>query len=83
MDKDVAVFWCDDRIDDGSFVDTIQYLIDYGIMAVPATSGSYTGSQEIPLWVKNNACWWSTGSITDEDFAYGIEYLVKQRIIQV
>jgi hypothetical protein len=81
--KDVAAFWCDDRIDDGSFVDTIQYLIDYGIMAVPATSGSYTGSQEIPLWVKNNACWWSTGSITDEDFAYGIEYLVKQRIIQV
>jgi len=81
--KDVAAFWCEDRIDDGSFVDVIQYLIDYGIMAVPATSGSYIGPQEVPQWVKNNACWWSTGSITDEDFGYGIEYLVRQGIIQV
>ena len=81
--KNVAAFWCEDKIDDDSFVEGIQYLIDNGIIVVPATTESDSISQEIPQWVKNNACWWSLGSITDGDFAYGIEYLVKQGIIQV
>ena len=81
--KNVAAFWCEDKIDDDSFVEGIQYLIDNGIIVVPATSESYSDSQEIPQWVKNNACWWSDGSITEGDFAYGIEYLVKQGIIRV
>jgi len=81
--KNVAAFWCENEIDDGSFVEGIQYLIDKGIILVPATSESYGSSQEIPQWVKNNACWWSEGSITDGDFAYGIEYLVRRGIIRV
>ena len=81
--KNVAEFWCQDKIDDGSFVEAIQYLIDNGIIVVPATQESFGGSQEIPQWVKNNACWWSDGSITDLDFALGLEYLVKQGIIRV
>ncbi|MDH3611017.1 MAG: HYR domain-containing protein [Nitrosopumilus sp.] len=81
--KNVAAFWCENEIDDDSFVEGIQYLIDNGIIVVPATFEGYGGSQEIPQWVKNNACWWSDGSITDGDFAYGIEYLVRQGIIRV
>jgi len=81
--KNVAEFWCEDKIDDASFVEGIQYLIDNGIIVIPATTQSGNGSQEVPQWVKNNACWWSAGSITDEDFALGIEYLVKQGIIRV
>ena len=81
--KNVAEFWCADKIEDGAFVEGIQYLIDNGVIAVPSTSVSYSGSQEIPPWVKNNACWWSAGLITDEDFAAGIEYLVKEGIIIV
>jgi len=81
--KTVAGFWCEDKIDDASFVEGIQYLIDNDIIVVPSTSESYSGAQEVPQWVKNNACWWSSGSITDEEFAYGIEYLVRQGIITV
>ena len=81
--KNVAEFWCHDKIDDGSFVEAIQYLIDNGIIVVPATQESFGATQEIPQWVKNNACWWSDGSITDLDFALGLEYLVKQGIIRV
>jgi len=80
--KNVAEFWCQDKIDDGSFVEAIQYLIDNGIIVVPATSESFSES-EVPQWVKNNACWWSEGSITDLDFALGLEYLVRQGIIAV
>ncbi len=81
--KNVAEFWCQDKIDDGSFVEALQYLIDNGIIVVPATQESFGGSQEIPQWVKNNACWWSDGSISDLKFALGLEYLVKQGIIRV
>lgn len=81
--KNVASFWCQDQIDDASFVEGIQYLIDNGIIVVPAKSKVISDTQEVPQWVKNNACWWSEGSITDLDFASGIEYLVREGIIVV
>ena len=37
----------------------------------------------IPVWIKNNAKWWSEGTIDDSTFASGIQYLIKQGIIQV
>lgn len=42
-------------------------------------------SQEIsiPDWVRNNAGWWSSGQIGDNDFAKGIEFLIKEGIIKV
>ncbi|MFB5622206.1 MAG: peptidase, partial [Candidatus Nitrosomaritimum yanchengensis] len=81
--KNVAGFWCQNHIDDASFVEGIQYLIDNGIIVVPAKSKVISDTQEVPQWVKNNACWWSEGSITDLDFASGIEYLVREGIIVV
>ena len=32
----------------------------------------------VPSWIKNNAGWWVDGSIDDEVFVQGIEYLQKQ-----
>ena len=40
-----------------------------------------TDDQLIPAWIKNNAGWWADGSIDDETFVQGIEYLVKNGII--
>jgi len=37
----------------------------------------------VPDWVKNNAAWWSDGTISDSDFATGLEYLIKENIIDV
>jgi len=37
----------------------------------------------IPDWVKNNAGWWAEGQIDDSSFASGIEYMIKEGIIQV
>jgi len=80
--KNIASFWCDDKIDDSSFIEVIQYLIENNIIIVSASSG-YGSTQEIPSWVKNNACRWSQGLISNGDFASGIEYLVKEGIIRV
>ena len=35
----------------------------------------------IPSWVKNLGKWWSQELVTDKDFARGIEYLIKEKII--
>jgi hypothetical protein len=40
-------------------------------------------SQTIPIWIKNNAAWWSESQIGDSDFVEGIEYLIKNGIIDV
>jgi len=37
----------------------------------------------IPDWVRNNAKWWSEGSIGDKDFASGIQFMIKERIIKI
>ncbi|MEO9276845.1 MAG: hypothetical protein ABI340_03560 [Nitrososphaera sp.] len=37
----------------------------------------------IPQWVKNNAKWWQQGQIDDSTFASGIQYLIKQGVIQL
>ena len=40
-------------------------------------------SKEIPSWVKNNAGWWADGTIDDNSFVQGIQFLVKEGIIAV
>jgi len=37
----------------------------------------------IPYWIKNNAGWWSDDKISDNDFIAGIEYLIKNKIIDL
>lgn len=38
---------------------------------------------EIPNWIRNNAKWWSTNQIPDQDFTKGLEYLIKQGIMKI
>ena len=60
-----------------------------GILEV-GSGGSMPIKQEItpqeisiPDWVRNNAGWWAGGQIGDNDFASGIEYMIKEGIINV
>ena len=39
--------------------------------------------KSIPIWIKNNAAWWSEGYLTDVEFANGIQYLVSTGLIKV
>jgi len=41
-----------------------------------------TKIQKIPLWIKNNAKWWSHNEIDNDDFVAGIQYLIEKNIIQ-
>jgi len=42
-----------------------------------------TDDQVIPVWIKSNAKWWSDGTIDNDNFISGIEYLVNEGIIKV
>lgn len=43
----------------------------------------YAEAYEIPGWVKSNAEWWAQDQIDDNTFVSGIEFLVKEGIIQI
>jgi len=80
--KNNAGWWADGQIDDSSFVQGIQYLIQKEIMKIPkADNPSDAENNEIPQWIKNNAGWWADGQITDSDFVKGIEYMITHKII--
>ena len=37
----------------------------------------------IPSWIKNNAGWWADGSIDDNSFIQGIQFLIKEGILRI
>jgi len=37
----------------------------------------------IPDWIRNNAEWWSQGTINDNDFVAGLQYLIEKDILQI
>ncbi len=49
----------------------------------PESSSTTTNLSEIPEWIKNNAAWWSEGTINDSDFLNGIEFLIQNNILKI
>ena len=78
-----AAWWAEGQIDDGTFIQGIEYLIKNEIILIPKTQQETSNTQEIPAWIKNNADWWAEGQIDDETFVQGLQYLIKEGILQV
>ncbi len=57
---------------------------DYLQIEVPiyALDGSMP-IEKIPSWIKNNAGWWAEGTIDDDSFVQGIQYLFKGGMLPV
>lgn len=49
--------------------------------SIPEPEVQQLKSDYVPIWIKNNAGWWSQELIDDSDFIAGIEYLIQQEII--
>ena len=80
--KNNAGWWAEDAIDDETFVQGIQYLINEEIMNIPQTeSGEFSG-KDIPFWIKIDAGLWAENTIDDETFVLGIQYLITNGIMQ-
>ena len=94
--KNVAGWWANDEISENEFLSGITYLINNNIISLHFIPCSVTigdglridgqtisSATLVPVWVKNNAKWWSEDLIEDTDFVNGIEYLIKNQIISI
>jgi len=80
--KNNAKWWSIDAIPDSEFVDGLEDLIEKGIIKIPSTEPSVSGTN-IPGWIKTTAQWWSNNDISDDDFLFAIEYLIKIGVIRI
>ena len=58
-------------------------MIENKIIKVSTNTSKENSTDTIPTWIKNNAGWWSSGKISDNDFLTGIEYLIENGTINV
>jgi len=80
--KDVAGFWCEDSIDDTTFLEAIQYMLQNDLIVVPGAEASGEASEgQVPSWIKNLACFWSLEQVSDEEFGNAIKYLLEEGIV--
>ncbi|MCV0401360.1 MAG: peptidase [Nitrosopumilus sp.] len=80
-----AKWYAEGSIEESDFTSGIEFMIKNGIMKIP-NMPEYESSQDsptVPDWIKNNAKWWSEGSILDEEFIKGIQFLVTKGIIKI
>ena len=50
---------------------------------IPKTIPEVAEKPQIPDWIRNNAEWWAQGAIGDNDFVSGLQYLIKEKIMQI
>ena len=56
------------------------------VMAIGVLTISFDQVQAqtlVPEWVKNNAAWWAEGTVDDQTFLNGIEFLINEGVINV
>ena len=86
--RDVAGWWADGKTTDREFATGIGFLIKEKVIQVQNIRMDPKGEIEIdenlrlPGWIKNNAKWWKENSISDNDFRSGIQFMLKEKIIQ-
>lgn len=84
-----ADWWSQGLISDREFASGLAYLVQEDIIQVENVEVGPEGTividenLSIPKWIHNNARWWADGAITDDDFKSGIQYMLKENIIQI
>ena len=53
------------------------------LIALAVNKNSFYEHKVIPDWVKTQILWWDEGSIDDPTFVRGLEYLIKEKIVNI
>jgi len=78
-----------EKFSDGKFIVKSQYgnskstVNTSSFLIVSGTPSTMESSNEIPVWIKNNAGWWADGSIDDSSFVQGIQFLVQEGFMKI
>jgi len=62
---------------------TLLAAISTIVVLLLVTSSVSSVYAEVPSWVKNNAGWWAEGTIDDDSFVQGIQFLIKEGIMEI
>lgn len=80
--KDVAGWWADRLIPQKQFTNSLEHLINQGIIHISTTeSNSEKPEKIIPEWVRKTTQWWSNDKITDSEFVNAMKYLINVGVI--
>jgi len=86
---DIVIRSWTDRLSSGDIIvyDAIEIaqpeIVEIADEDLPEPEIQTLKSQYVPIWIKNNAAWWSQQLIEDSDFVAGIEYLIQNEIITI
>ena len=58
-------------------------LVEIGPSSSEPVASSILDEPKIPSWIKNNAGWWADGTLDDESFVTGIQFLIEEGIMQI
>ena len=58
-------------------------IIEIGPSTSQPTASPILDDPKIPSWIKNNAGWWADGTLDDESFVTGIQFLIEEGIMQI
>ena len=88
--KNTAGWWADGKVTDVEFLQGITYLINNRIIVIAdsptfksADNTTRSSDSTIPKWIKNTAGWWADGDIPDSTFVSGIQWLIRNGIMQI
>ncbi len=94
--KNNAGWWAEGNIEDSTFINGLEFLVQEGIIDVPTTANVSKDPdqkeeeisepeevQEIPSWIKNTAQWWSEDLISEKEFIQVVEYLINNGLIEI
>lgn len=65
--------------ENGSLISTSKVSASFAEFVL----GKVETQKAIPEWIRNNANWWAAGTISDNDFIQGIQFLIKNGIIEI
>ncbi|MCE2507433.1 MAG: hypothetical protein J4F36_13405, partial [Nitrosopumilaceae archaeon] len=82
--KNTASRWAENQIDDGTFIQGIEFMLENDIILISEIPESASSSAEkIPNWVRSNAGWWSQNIISESEFTNSLKYLIEKGIIVI
>ena len=88
--KKTVGWWADGQVTEIEFLEGITYLINNRIIVITdsltfksADNVTESADYSIPSWIKNNARWWADGDIPDSAFVSGLQWLIRNGIMQI
>jgi len=65
----------------GIFFVIVIVAVAFSVIVISNPAFAQTPTQIIPTWVRNNAGWWGDGLVSDKDFAGGLQFLMKEGLL--